>query len=259
MITSETHFNNLLKYGKTCPKDSVYYEIGAGYDMAIPIYMSLKGFKKLICVDVRKLVFVSLLNSTLDRINFMSTENTKLSKLPEEILFTKKNFLKIFKERFNLSYIAPLDARYTKFDGNTVDYVVTNAVLEHVPANIIYDILKETFRIMKSGGIMSNIIDYRDHFAYFDNSINFYNYLSFSADQWNKMNPPIMYQNRLRHKDYLNIINDIGFKIVKDEPAFPDESLLKELKFMKLDTCFTEKYTIDEMKILGSQLVLRKP
>ncbi len=106
---------------------------------------------------------------------------------------------------------------------------------------------------------MSNIIDYRDHFAYFDSNINFYNYLTFSESQWKKHNPPIMFQNRLRHKDYVNILKDIGFEIVKEELALPDESLSTGFDMLKISKEFSDKYTKDELNILGSQLVVRKP
>lgn len=257
--TVKVHFSNLKKFGNNPIKDSVYYEIGAGYDMVIPISMSLLGFQKLICVDVRKLIFADLLNDSIRKIKELNDPEIKLSKSQEAIKFTKNNSEEMFKNFFDVFYIAPLDARNTNLKENSIDYCVTNAVLEHIPADIIYDIMKETFRILKKGAIMSNVIDYRDHFAYFDNTINFYNYLQFTGAEWKKMNPDIMHQNRMRHKDYIKIINDIGFEIVKEEPAMPDDNLMESLKKLKISEEFSSQYTFDEMKILGSQLVLRKP
>jgi predicted SAM-dependent methyltransferase len=257
--TVKTHYDNLKKFGKNPVIDSVYYEIGAGYDMIIPISMSLLGFPKLICVDVRKLIFTDLLNDSIKKIKELNDSEIKLSKTQEEIKFTKKNSEEIFKKYFDIFYTAPLDARNTNMKENSIDYCVTNAVLEHVPVDIMYDLLKETFRIMKKGGIMSNVIDYRDHFAYFDNKVSFYNYLTFSKEEWKKLNPDIMHQNRMRHKDYIKIINDIGFEIVKEVPALPDDNLMESLKKLKISEEFSSQYSFDEMKILGSQLVLRKP
>lgn len=257
--TVKTHFDNLKKFGSKPISDSCYYEIGAGYDMVIPISLSLLGFKNLICIDVRKLTFIELLNDSLDKIKLLNDPEIKLSESQNKIFFTKNNWLEVFQSEFNIRYIAPSDARETGMKENSIDYSVTNAVLEHIPADIIYDIMKETFRILKKGAIMSNIIDYRDHFAYFDSEINFYNYLTFSSAEWKKLNPSIMHQNRLRHKDYINIVKDIGFEIVKEEITLPDKNLSEDLKKLKISEEILKKYSFDEMKILGSQLVLRKP
>lgn len=253
------HIKNFKEFGLIPISDSVYYEIGAGYDMVIPISMSLFGFKKLICVDVRKLTFISLLNDSLNKIKILNDKELQLNSLQASAKFTKKNFLTIFKDSFGIDYRAPSDARNTELKENSVDYCITNAVLEHIPFDIIHDIMKETFRIMKKGGVMSNIIDYRDHFAYFDKNITFYNYLLFSEKQWKNMNPDIMYQNRLRHKDYVKIAKDVGFEIVKEECSFPDEKLFYKLKSLKISKEISDKYTLDELKTLDSQLVLRKP
>ena len=174
-------------------------------------------------------------------------------------IFTKHNSGNTFEKNFNIYYLAPFDARNTKINENSIDYCITNAVLEHVPEDIIYELLKETFRVMKKGGIMSNVIDYRDHFAYFDSKINFYNYLQFSKQKWGTMNPDVMHQNRMRHKDYIKIVHDVGFEIVKEVLAYPDDVLFSKLKEMYISEEYFNSYTLDELKILGSQLVLRKP
>ncbi|MBN8568910.1 MAG: hypothetical protein J0M18_04720 [Ignavibacteria bacterium] len=259
MATVKTHFDNLKKFGSKSISDSVYYEIGAGYDMAIPISLSLLGFSKLICVDVRKLTFIDLLNDTLEKIKKLNDAEIRLSVEQKKIVFTKRNFSEALQKFFKIDYRAPLDARRTNMKEGSINYSITNAVLEHIPEDILYDIMKETYRVLDTGGIMSNIIDYRDHFAYFDSKINFYNYLTFTNAEWEKLNPSIMFQNRLRHRDYVKMAEDIGFEIVKNDTTSPDENLFEDLKKMKISTEFTQKYSFDEMKILGSQLVLRKP
>jgi len=257
--TVKVHLENLKKFGNSEIKDSVYYEIGAGYDMVIPISMSVQGFKKLICIDVRMLTFMDLLNDSIKKIDSLNNPLIQLSYKQKNANFTKGNFLSIFKGLFNIEYLAPADARKSGLKENSIDYVVTNAVMEHIPASILQDIMSETFRIMKPGAVMSNIIDYRDHFAYFDSEINYYNYLTFDSAEWKKINPDIMHQNRLRHKDYTEAALKAGFEIVKNETTLPDANLSEKFLKMKFSKEFTDKYTQDELKILGSQLVLRKP
>jgi len=257
--TVEAHLNNFKEFGNKAIENSVYYEIGAGYDMVIPMSMSVQGFKKLICIDVRILTFMDVLNDSIKKIQLLNNPLVKFSEKQLKVVFTKNNFLTEFKNSFNILYMAPADARKTGLDDNSIDYVLTNAVLEHIPAQILSDIMKETFRIMKPGGVMSNIIDYRDHYAYSDNQINFYNYLTLSKEQWKMLNPDIMHQNRLRHRDYSEAALKAGFEIVKEDVTLPDKVLSDLFSKMKISYEFKNKYSDEELKILGSQLVLRKP
>ncbi len=81
----------------------------------------------------------------------------------------------------------------------------------------------------------------------------------FNEKQWSNLNPSIMYQNRMRHCDYLKIINKTGFEIINEKIDNPSEKETKDLKKIKLDKKFKENYTSEELGIKSSMIVLRKP
>jgi SAM-dependent methyltransferase len=117
--------------------------------------------------------------------------------------------------------------------------------------------LKETHRLLKPGGILSMRIDYKDHWSYFDNSIGPYNFLVYSKKKWKRYNPSLHYQNRMRHSDYLRIIKEVGFTLVKEDLDIPSIQLERRLRQLKIHSDF-KSYSFDDLKILSSELVLIK-
>ena len=258
--TVKRHFNNFKKYNQeNDPGKCSYYEFGSGYDLVIPIGIRLLGFDKLTCIDIRELVFPDLINNTLKRLKNSLGRFDDKNNFPDDVPpVTDSNFREVLKEYFNINYIAPLDARKTGIESNSIDFILSNATMEHIPQIHLPDIMKECFRILKPGGIMSNAIDYRDHWSFFDSSISVYNYLQYNDKEWDKLNPSIMYQNRMRHKDHMKIINEAGFEVLEELPDHPDQAEMKQLKELKLNDHFNNNYTAEELSIKSSMLVLRK-
>lgn len=254
------HLDNFRTYsGKNDFSNCDYYEFGTGYDMLIPLVVSLSGFRKLSCIDIRELVFPELINDSVTRLKKLKDKiniNFTISKnIP---VFNDKNFRQVLKDHFSIEYKAPEDARKTSLESESVDFILSNATFEHIPGIHIKDILTECYRILKRGGIMSNAIDYRDHFSFFDNSISVYNYLKYSPAEWERLNPSIMYQNRLRHRDYINFINETGFKILNVKCDMPDEDEIRRFDEIVTDEYFKKNYTKDELIIKSGFIVLQK-
>ena len=66
------------------------------------------------------------------------------------------------------------------------------------------------------------------------------------------------YQNRLRHKDYLNLIKSAGFTILEEHLSKTTEDDIKEIKKINLAEIFKEKYKLDELILRYSHLILGK-
>jgi len=258
--TVKLHFDNYVKYsGDIDSKRSRYYEFGSGYDLVIPIGIRSLGFDELTCIDIRELVFPELINDTINRFNKTAGKISDEFCLFENVpTVTGINYKNVLSEYFNINYIAPLDARNTGIESDSIDFILSNATLEHIPEIHIEDILKECNRILKPGGIMSNAIDYRDHWSFFDNNISIYNYLQYSENKWKKLNPSIMYQNRMRHKDHIQKIKNAGFEIISEKLDLADDSEIEKLKTINLNDHFTNNYTFEEIAIKSSMLILRK-
>ena len=97
--------------------------------------------------------------------------------------------------------------------------------MEHIPKISINKILKEQYRILKKGGIISAKIDYSDHYAHTDKSISQLKFLKYTGRQWRKYNHKNHYQNRLRHYEYLDIFKKIGFKLIEEDIVYGEKNI----------------------------------
>jgi predicted SAM-dependent methyltransferase len=168
-----------------------------------------------------------------------------------------RNLKNDLEQKFRIHYQVPMDAQKTDIKASSIDFFYSNNTLEHIPQNIIVPILKECSRILNPEGIFSIRIDYGDHWSYFDKSISKYNYLKFSSKEWNKYNPPLQYQNRLRHSDYLKFFHESGFEIIQENVFRPDQIEIDKLNTLSLAQEF-QKYAFDDLTITGCWLIGRK-
>lgn len=253
-------FGTFTKYAQhTSTESASYYEFGAGQDLINPIGLSLLGMPKLYCIDIRELVCPQLLNDAVSRLYKLRAKIPFDYSLPGNMpSFTVLNYKDVLADYFRIFYEAPVDARHTAFQESMIDFCASNVTFEHISKHDIGEVLSECHRIVQKGGIMSCIIDYKDHWSYFDRSISIYNFLKYSPLQWRKYNPPLHYQNRLRHKDYLDIISQTSFEVLEVNPLMPSDREMDLLKKLHIDAWFHDKYTIEELSIKGSQIVLRK-
>ncbi len=240
------------------PAKGVFYEFGAGQDFETPLSYCAFGIKKQIIIDICPKMRIDLVNGTIGR--FLKNKE-KLQQIAGRTLYID-NFRMLQKKEdlltyFGINYIAPCDARNTQFSANSFDFISSTAVFEHVPSLDIPQILKESRRILRPGGIMSCIIDMRDHYSYFDKSISVYNFLKFPDRIWNFVNSSLHYQNRLRYPDYIGPIEAASFTILEQEIVRPSSDETERLKSIKLAMKF-KKYSFEDLGIKEAHILCRK-
>lgn len=113
-----------------------------------------------------------------------------------------------------VEYFAPADARDTHIPAGTVDLVYSNSVMEHVPKDAIRGLMQESVRILRPGGMALHNVCCGDHYAFFDPSISFVNFLKYEEKGWRIWNNSLLYQNRLRSPDFLNLASEAGLKVL---------------------------------------------
>lgn len=184
------------------------FEFGAGKSLAQNFYLS-DIIEKQIVVDLNPMVDFGLVNYVRQQVS----EVISLKSLYE--IKTLKDL-----DEYGIEYRAPFNAAQTEFQDKTFDACISTNTLEHIPKNSILSIVKELHRILKDGGVVSARIDYSDHYAHTDSSISLLNFLKFNDNEWSKHNHKIHFQNRLRHYEYIEIFNKIGFEVVEEELTY---------------------------------------
>jgi len=225
----------LITKFEVAPEGKVFLEVGTGRAPLTPLAYWLMGAKSIITIDQNRYMRDELITESLSYI----AENTdEVQKLFEPFLnndrlnalldFAAKPVFSIdaFLQLTNITYIAPGDAAQTGLQPGTVDYHTSYNVLEHIPPQILRDILEEGNRVIAPDGLFVHRIDYSDHFAHSDSSISAINFIKYTDAEWNKLaGNRYMYMNRLRHDDFLGIFGDAGHSILSSEAVVDERSL----------------------------------
>ncbi len=254
------HFDSFLKFAPSKKIEEVsFYEFGSGWDLIIPLVYYALGVNHQTLVDIRINLHFDLINKIINNFNkdiekIMQMNNRKFRYMPP-IRIKNINDL---KNNFGITYLAPCDATNTGFSSQSYDFISSTSTLEHIPKEEVSKVLKECNRLLKPDGIMSCIIDLKDHYALFDKGISYYNFLKFSENKWELINSNLHYQNRLRYRDYITLINLNGFEIVSQDlegATFYDVEILKQIK---LSSIFQGKYSLEDLGVKVLKIVFKR-
>ena len=227
-------------------EDAVFYEFGAGWDLAIPLSYAALGVGRQVLVDIRPSARVELVNETLALLEReVRSVGGPVSSLAE------------LEERFGITYLAPRDARATGLEAGSIDFITSTDVCEHIPEADLAQIFRECKRLLKPGGTISCRIDLQDHYAYFDPSLSRYHFLRFSDRAWSLVNSPLHFQNRLREPDYRRLLEEAALEVVSWTPSGPSDEGLAELEATELAPRFRNGYTPEQLGVTVLSFVAR--
>jgi SAM-dependent methyltransferase len=252
------HLEAYERYGPGRPlPEAVFYEFGAGWDLAVPLSYWTLGVERQVLVDVRPNVSLSLVGVNLERLARLgpdlAVECGRELRQPGTAPLGSAAEL---KERLGIRYLAPWDARRTGLDSASVDFVSSTVTLEHVPQEDVVPLLAECRRILRPDGILSAVIDLSDHCARRDRSIGPYNFLRYSDRTWRMLNPGIQHQNRLRSSDYRAAFGEAGLEVAFEEPKAPSDRQLASLQRLDLAERF-RSYALEDLAVLRLRVVAR--
>jgi hypothetical protein len=245
----------------------IFFEVGSGHIPLFPIAFWLGGAKKTITVDLNPYLRNELI---VDMLFFIHKEKNQIKNIFGDFLNEERfNALLDYSKSKNINkndllelcqieYIAPCDAAKTNLPEKNINYHISNVVYEHIPLNIIHDILTEGNRIITEDGLFINNIDYSDHFAGMDKNISKINFLKYNDKKWDKYaGNRYMYMNRARHDDFIELFKSVGHDFVEIEPH-KDEMVLELLENGKinLDTKFKEKGE-EILSITGAKFITK--
>lgn len=257
----KNHLEVIRKYGNRRIDESVFFEFGAGWDMLAPIGFGIGGGQRYIAVDLNDYAHPELVKNTME---LYSRNRDFIEKYYDSDVFSTQyariddidGTLELIKELFHIEYYAPMDAGNTPFNSASIDYVISNVSLEHIPYEDVRRIFKECYRLLKADGILSVTVDYSDHWQHTDNRISVFNYMKYSEKRWKKYNPSIHYQNRLRQSDYLRLLKESGFEIIQQIPSYREDER-EILKGIEIDEYF-KKYSFEELLLRDEHFIAKK-
>lgn len=220
-------------------RGKVVLELGTGWQPVIPLLFHLAGAKNIILLDSERLLDVRLFAET--RRNLVAYKELLATRLGIDAGQVERtlnaacpNRLAESLSQFGMTYLAPCDAGATGLPDESVDIVVSRAVLEHIPPQIIEGLFREFHRILKADGRMCHIIDNSDHWEHSDKSISKVNFLKFGDSLWSRFAiNPLDYMNRLRHFEYIDMLSQTGFKLDLDLSE-ADKDVIEILKTLPL-------------------------
>jgi SAM-dependent methyltransferase len=232
-----------------------FFEFGAGWDLIGPLAFAALGVRDQTVVDLRSNVRLELIDDARSRLvpllRKVGCEPTR------DLGSVSIASVEELHERFGIKYVAPADARATGFPDETFDVITSTATLEHIPPREIAEILRESARILRPGGLFVAAIDLQDHYSYVDPGINVYNFLRYEDRTWGWINSKVHHQNRLRGSDYLVLAANSPLDLVLERSDEPRRDLAA-LARTPLATRF-RSYERDDLATRGMRLVLRRP
>ncbi len=200
-------------------ENSRMFEIGSGWYPVLPVCFVLAGARSVATYDITRHLsekgMLRCLDSLVPQIPLIAETAQKTPAFITEKLnaLRQKNTLAEMLEQSRIDYHAPADARRSGLSADSLDIVYSNSVFEHIPREIIREILAESFRILRPGGFIMHNVACNDHYAHFDKSISYVNFLRFSENQWRVWNNRLQFQNRMRAPEFLALARDAGFEI----------------------------------------------
>jgi SAM-dependent methyltransferase len=244
------------RYSAVPLEKGVFYQFGAGWDLAMPLVLWAMGVEHQILIDRRRLLRPAGLKHTLDQLRRVGSE-LQLSRRPASSAGGNFSDLsRMLREHYGIDYRAPIEAWCTGIPSDSVDFIIAFNTLEHIPATAIGPILQECRRVLKPDGLIAFKIDYQDHYSYSDSRVSVYNFLRYPDWQWKIFNPALHYQNRLRHRDYIALFRRANFDVLEENRIEPTADDLEQVGALKLAEQF-QSYRRAELAVRGALVILR--
>jgi SAM-dependent methyltransferase len=233
------------------PAEAHFYEFGVGWHLAGPLSLYGLGVGRQTVIDIVDGLRMPLVNRVIE----------VLRSRPEEGLrgYAHSVLTRDDLQRFyGIEYLAPLDGRQSGLPAASVDCITSTFTMEHIPKEDLRSILRECARLLKPGGVICSLIDYQDHYAYNDPAISVYNFLQFSERDWQPFNNSLHYQNRMRHRQYVELFKEAGFALVREELNGGSKADRDVLCAMQVAEPF-QGFALEELVIRSSKMVAVKP
>lgn len=238
-------------------------EVGTGWHPVLPLCFILGGADSIATFDIVRLLGQTVTFRLLDglekyipKIAEVAGEDSASIQARLSEYRCSKNLDELLSKS-RIEYFAPADGRATGLEADSIDLIYSNSVLEHVPPEAIRGLMEESFRVLKPGGLVMHNVACNDHYASFDKSISYVNFLQYGEREWRFWNNPIQYQNRLRAPEFVELATKAGFEVI-NKKIHVRPGTLEALASLRIAPQF-EGFSRDEIATTTVDFIGRKP
>jgi len=242
-------------------------EVGTGWRPFVPMVFALAGAKSVVTVDVNPWLTLNYAKETWAALRDHLEEIAAHARVPYSEVKDRYHqvdadvsSLDQFLSQIGIKYIYPGDARETGLAADSVHYVVSSNVLEHIPYDIQAAIHVESLRVLVPGGLAVHRFNPQDHYSTVDGTISNANFLQFSEKAWNWYGGSgLAYHNRLRAPEYRKVFKEAGFaiEVCRERVDEPSLKLIQSAE-LRIADCF-KKYTDEELAVDYMWMACAKP
>jgi len=211
----------LIRQCSKNPCGGTYLEIGTGWRPFLPFLLYLIGARKIITLDVNPWLSNAYVAETYRALAGQLPEiASRLGLLDDELReryqagMPHADDMHALLRACNIIYKYPADATQTGLPNQSVDFVVSSNVLEHVAPEVLQALHRESLRILAPDGTIVHRFNPEDHFKDVDKSITAANFLQYSPGQWFWYGGSgLAYHNRLRCVQHRALLEEAGLSV----------------------------------------------
>lgn len=259
LVSSEIYnFTNLQQYIKIEGKKIL--DIGTGWNMFNPLLFYILGAEEVKTVDIKRHVRFSLVKKIIISIEFNLQLISERIGIPIEVLRIRLLHIKMANNinelcsLANIYYLAPYEPQLTDIPDQNVDIIFSHSVFEHISLPKIINLITVSKRILKRDGICYHHISLHDHFAEF--GVSSINFLKYSDGLWFFLtNNKFSYHNRLRQIEYIQLIENIGAKIIKVN-SYTFKGALNDLLKIRINKKFSS-FSSEDLAVSGTDIIFK--
>lgn len=220
----------------------VSLELGPGESLSSALISNSFGSSKAYIVDVARFATENL-SAYQKMVDYLRTKNLAVVDIEETQSVDE------VMELYGGCYLTSGLDSLRSIEDNSVDFIWSHAVLEHVGRGEFLETMKELHRIIRDNGVCSHVVDLRDHLELSLNN------LRFSERVWESdlMANSGFYTNRIQYSQMLMMFEEAGFEVVTSETKTWDSLPIKRSQLNKQFQDISE----EELCVSGFSVVLK--
>ena len=252
------------KAREVVPEGGTILDVGTGWHHHDSVLLYLYGANyKIYLFDVEDKARLDYLRTYFQHLLQVLDELEQAIGLDKQSARERLNYLLTLRSREEIYKACNFELCITRktdlpfLPERSIDFMVSNCVLTHIPPAIVEPELKALRRMLKPTGMMYMMVGHDDHWAFHDPMMNQFNYYRYSDKFYHMIfDTKFEYQNRMVKSEWLPIFQRAGLKIIDYHANVSDESRRQIAALPHIDERFAI-YSKEELATVHSHFLLQ--